>query len=83
MPVSADDVRRLLASQDPDAALVLIEGRVAVVTPAELDGPDYRGALQIMRREDLLRQAGGARLSGDELAQQAEDVNTAVRNLGG
>lgn len=83
MPVSADDVRRLLASQDPDAALVLIEGHVAVVTPAELDGPDYRGALQIMRREDLLRQAGGARLSEDELAQQAEDVNTAVRNLGG
>lgn len=83
MPVSADDVRRLLASQDPDAALVLIEGRVAVVTSAELDGPDYRGALQIMRREDLLRQAGGARMSEDELAQQAEDVNTAVRNLGG
>lgn len=83
MAVSADDVRRLLAAEDADAALVLIEGRVAVVTRAELDGPDYRGAMQILRRDDLLRQAGGARLSDDELARQAEDLNTAVRNLGG
>jgi hypothetical protein len=83
MTVNADDVRRLLDSQEPDAVLVLVEGRVEVVTPAELDSADYRGAFQITTREDLVQLTGGATLSENELAQQADDLDTAVRNLGG
>jgi hypothetical protein len=81
MTVTADDVRNLLAC-DADAALVAIEGRIEVVTAAELESADYRGALQIATRQDVVQRAGGARLSDRELAEQAEDLDTAVRNLG-
>ena len=79
----ADDVRRLLACQEADAVLVLVEGRVEVVTPAELDSPEYRGAFQITTREDLVQRTGGATLSETDLALQAAELDTAVRNLGG
>jgi hypothetical protein len=82
MTVGPDDVRRLLASQGDDAVLVAIEGRVEVVTPEELDSADYRGALQIATRRDVVERAGGAELSDRELAEQAADLDTAVRNLG-
>ncbi|OBJ88658.1 hypothetical protein [Mycobacterium asiaticum] len=83
MTVEVDDVRRLLDSDEADAVLVAIEGRVEVVTPAELDSPDYRGALQIATRQDVLQSAGGTELSDRELAERAEELDVAVRNLGG
>ena len=82
MTVSTDDVRRLLTSSDDDAVLVALEGRIEVVTPAQLESADYRGALQIATRQEVLDRAGGAELSDRELAQQAEDLDSAVRNLG-
>jgi hypothetical protein len=82
LTVKAEDVRRLLASREADAALVAIEGRIEVVTPAQLESADYRGALQIATRDDVVRLAGGTELSDRELAEQAEDLDTAVRNLG-
>ncbi|MBX9639033.1 MAG: hypothetical protein K2X97_04685 [Mycobacteriaceae bacterium] len=83
MTVQIDDVRRLAAHQDPDAALVLIEGRVEVKTPAELDDPQCRGALRIVSRRQVLDRAGGSELSDRELAEQADALDMAVRNLGG
>ncbi|WP_156688819.1 hypothetical protein [Mycobacterium sp. Marseille-P9652] len=83
MTVDADDVRRLLGADEADAVLVLIEGRVEVVAPADLESPDYRGALQIATREDVLQRTGGTELSDRELAEQAKDLDSAVRNLGG
>ncbi|MDD4867511.1 MAG: hypothetical protein PHQ28_10475 [Mycobacterium sp.] len=83
MTVGADDVRRLLAAGDDDAALVAIEGRVEVATPADLGSPHYRGALQIATRREVVRRAGGEQLSDRQLAEQATDLDTAVRNLGG
>ncbi len=82
MTVGAEDVRRLLASDEADAVLVLIEGRVEVAAPADLESPDYQGALQIATREDVVQRTGGAELSERELAEQAEDLDSAVRNLG-
>ncbi|MCV7100584.1 hypothetical protein H7I01_09295 [Mycobacterium palustre] len=82
MTVGAEDVRRLLDAREADAALVAIEGRIEVVTPAQLESADYRGALQIARRDDVVRRAGGRELSDPQLAEQAEQLDTAVRNLG-
>ena len=83
MTVGAEDVRRLLACSEPDAALVLIEGRVEVAAPDELNSADYRGALQVATREEVVQRAGGEELSDRELAEQAEELDSAVRNLGG
>ncbi|OBI07680.1 hypothetical protein [Mycobacterium scrofulaceum] len=82
MSVSAEDVRRLLDRQDEDAVLVAIEGRIDVASAAELESPDYRGALQIATRQEVLDRAGGPQLSEHELAEQAEELDTAFRNLG-
>jgi hypothetical protein len=83
MTVTADDVRRLLAADEPDATLVLIEGRVAVVTAAELDSDAYRGALELVSRDELLSRIGRRELSERELEEQAESLDVAVRDLGG
>ncbi|OBK09990.1 hypothetical protein [Mycobacterium asiaticum] len=81
MTIGADDVRRLVDSA-ADAVLVAVEGRVEVVTPAQLESPDYRGALQIATRQDVVR-ADDAELSERELAERAEELDVALRNLGG
>lgn len=83
MTIGAGDVRRLLASQEQDAALVVLEGRAAVVTPEELNSAEYRGALQITTRHEFVQRIGREELSDRELAEQAEELDTAVRNLGG
>ena len=83
MTIGAEDVRQLLASPEASAALVVIEGRAAVVAPADLDSDDYRGALQVATRQELVQRVGHADLSERELAEQAEELDTAVRNLGG
>jgi hypothetical protein len=80
--ITADNVRRLLDSE-LDAVLVLIEGRVDVIDPAALDTDDYRGALQVITREELIEQAGGEQLSDRELVEQAAALDMAVAELGG
>ena len=81
--VTADDVRRLLAAEG-DSVLVMVEGRVDVVAPAELDTDPYRGALQIITREELVDGAGGEQLSEREAAKkQASELDSAVSELGG
>lgn len=83
MTITAEDVRRLLASPDADATLVVIEGRAAVVTPADLDSTEYRGALQVATRRELVQRVGHPELSDREVTEQAEELDTALRNLGG
>ena len=80
--VNADDVRRLLAA-GADAVLVLVEGRVDVVAPAQLDTEPYRGALQIITRDELVRGAGSEQLSEREIKEQAAELDSAVSELGG
>ena len=43
----------------------------------------YRGALQVITRDELLEQAGGEQLSDRELAEQAAALDMAVSELGG
>lgn len=83
MTIDAEHVRRLLASSDADATLVVIEGRAAVVAPADLDSAEFRGALQVTTRQELVQRVGHAELSDREVSEQAEELETALRNLGG
>ncbi|WP_369802959.1 hypothetical protein [Mycobacterium sp. EPa45] len=80
--ITRDDVRRLLDG-DSDAVLVLVEGRIEVIDPAALDTDDYRGALQVITRAELVEQAGGEDLSDRELVEQAAALDTAITELGG
>ncbi|APE17382.1 hypothetical protein BOH72_21110 [Mycobacterium sp. WY10] len=80
--ITRDDVRRLLDG-DSGSVLVLVEGRTEVVEPAALDTDDYRGALQVITRAELVEQAGSEQLSDRELVEQAALLETAVAELGG
>ncbi|GAB3220488.1 hypothetical protein [Mycolicibacterium hippocampi] len=81
MTISTDDVRRLLDADD-DSVLVLIEGRVEVITGGEIDDEKHRGALEVISRAALLERTGGTDLSDHELTEQAAALDTEVSELG-
>lgn len=82
MSISTDDVRRLLAANDADAVLVLVGGRTAVIGASQLASEQYRGALEVISRDDLTKRLGDAP-SEHDLAEQAALLDTAVSELGG
>jgi hypothetical protein len=79
--ITADDVRRLLVADD-DAVLIVIEGRVDIVAPDALDTDDYRGALQVTTRADLVAERGQVP-SDRDIAEQAAALDSALSELGG
>lgn len=83
MTIAAGDVRQLLGAGDTDAVLVLIEGHTEVIPAEELTSPAYRGALRVASREEVIARTGTADLSDHELAEQAESLDVAIRNVGG
>ncbi|GFG55830.1 hypothetical protein CQY20_29285 [Mycolicibacterium agri] len=83
MAIAAADVRRLLDDERGDAVLVFIEGRAEVISQAEADDEDYRGALQVVSREDLIKRLGGDEPSDRELDEQAAILDSTVSELGG
>ncbi len=80
--ISADDVRTLLQSEEKNAVLVVVEGRVDVIGAGRLASDDYRGALEVVSREDLVQRIGEAP-SDREIEEQAAQLDTAVTELGG
>ena len=80
--ISPDDLRRLLRADEKDAILVLVEGRIEVLGAGKLASEPYRGALEIVSREDLARRVGEAP-SDHDLTEQAVALDTAVTELGG
>jgi hypothetical protein len=83
MTISPDDVRQLLGAPEPDAVLVLIAGRPEVISAAAADSDDFRGALTVATREQLIERVGSAELSEHELAEQASSLDAMIANLGG
>jgi hypothetical protein len=82
MMVSTDDVRRLLQADEPDSVLVLVEGRMEVIGASELASEQYRGALEVVARDELVKRLGDSP-SEHDLAEQAAQLDTAVSELGG
>ena len=83
MTVTSEHVRELLAA-GPDAVLVVIGGRAEVIWSPDGGGDDYRGALEVITRAELLERTGGeADLDDSRLAAEAAALDTAVTELGG
>ena len=80
--ISPDDLRRLLGADEKDAILVLVEGRIEVIGAGKLASEPYRGALEIVSRDDLIRRVGDEP-SDQVLTEQAVALDTAVTELGG
>ena len=82
MTISSDDVRRLLQSDEPDTVLVLVEGRTEVIGSGQLASDRYRGALEVISRDDLAKRLGDAP-SEHDVAEQAAMLDAAVSEMGG
>jgi hypothetical protein len=79
--ITADDLRRLLAAEQKNATMVLVEGRIEVIGAGQLASPDYTGALEVVSREDLVKRLGEAP-SEHEVAEQAGVLDAALSDLG-
>ncbi|MFE9746140.1 hypothetical protein ACFYOT_14630 [Saccharothrix saharensis] len=83
MTVKASDLRELLTSDLPDPNLVLVEGRIEVVQVDDLDTDDFRGAMLLLSRAELLARGVDEDSPDAELERQAATISTAVNELGG
>lgn len=81
--ITAQHVRELLSSSDPDPRLVLLEGRPRVVPAAEADADHYRGAVEVVSRDDLAARIGPGTPSEQELEALASRLQSVVSELGG
>jgi hypothetical protein len=82
MTISTDDVRRLLKSDEPDSVLVLVEGRTEVIAARRLASEAYRGALEVVSRDELVKRLGAAP-SEHDLAEEAALLDSAISDMGG
>jgi hypothetical protein len=80
--ISIEDVRKLLETEDSDAVLVFIEGRAEVINEGDLDSDQYRGALRVIDRSDLVDRLS-AEPSEHELAEQAGQLDSQISEMGG
>jgi hypothetical protein len=62
--------------------LVLVEGRTEVIGTGQLASDQYRGALEVISREDLAKRLGDAP-SEHDVAEQAALLDSTVSELGG
>ena len=58
-----------------------MEGRTEVIPASRLASDDYRGALDVISRDDLVKRLGDAP-SEHDLAEQAAVLDMAVSELG-
>ena len=79
--ITADDLQRLLAAEQRNATMVLVEGRLDVISAGQLASPEYRGALEVVSREDLVKRLGEAP-SEHDVAEQAGVLDAAISELG-
>jgi hypothetical protein len=79
--IRPDDLQRLLAANEKDAVLVLVEGRIDVIGAGQLASDEYRGALEVISRDDLARRLGDAP-SEHDFAEQAGKLDAAITDLG-
>lgn len=79
--VTADDLQRLLAAEQKNATMVLVEGRIDVIGAGQLASPEYRGAIEVVSREDLVKRLGDAP-SEHDVAEQAGVLDAAISELG-
>ncbi|WP_409468727.1 hypothetical protein [Streptomyces sp. HC307] len=80
--ITPEQIEALLASDADDPALIVTAGTVKVVPASALDSERYRGAVEIIARDDLVAQLGTDVPSRRDLKETAARLDTAVTQLG-
>jgi hypothetical protein len=81
--ITPEHIEALLASDADAPTLVVTAGTAAVVPASELDSDRYRGAMEIISRQDLVAQLGTGTPSRRDLEETATRLDSAVTRLGG
>ncbi|TDQ55322.1 hypothetical protein [Actinorugispora endophytica] len=76
--IRAEHVEELLRGAVPEPVLVVRRGAAEVVPKARLGDPEYRGALQVVSRQDLVD--GEA---AEDAAALARNLDATLSKLGG
>lgn len=80
--ITSEQIKALLESDADDPTLVIAAGAVVVVPASALVTDRYRGAMEVISRQDLVAQLGTdipSRLGLDEIAAR---LDTTLRQLG-
>jgi hypothetical protein len=80
--ITPEHVEALLASDADTPALVVTAGSAAVVPRSALDSDQYRGAMEVISREDLVSRLGTDVPSRSELEEVSARLDSAVTRLG-
>jgi hypothetical protein len=83
MLIGPADVRRLMEADDPDPALVIYQGRAAVIPAGDLTADRYPGALLITSRQAVLDILGRHVTSERDIEQLAANLDVTASELGG
>jgi hypothetical protein len=81
MTIAQEDVQGLMDAEADDAVLVLIEGTTLVLPAADLDSAEYRGAVPVAWKSDIVKQSGS--LSEQERRELAARLDVEVSQRGG
>lgn len=77
--IAGSDLRALLDSELPNAALVVVGGRPQIVAGTATDSE----GLEVVSRAQFLDRSGRTTFTSDELDHYAATLSTVVENLGG
>jgi hypothetical protein len=83
MLIGPADVRRLMETDDPDAALVIYQGRAEVVSADDLTADRYPGALSVTTQRTVLDILGRHVTSEQDIEQLAANLDVTASELGG
>lgn len=78
--ITSDHVRSLLRNED--GFIALVDGHVDVVVAAQLDSDAFRGAVEVISRDDLVKRLGDDP-TDEQVAQLADALTVAVQQAGG
>jgi hypothetical protein len=80
--ITPEQVETLLSSDADDPTLIVTGGAATVVPASELDTERYRGAVEVISRQDLVARLGGDTLSRHGLEEIAARLDSMVTRLG-
>ena len=80
--ITIEHLNALLDASDATSIIGLIEGKVVIIGAAQRDSEKYRGALEVISREQLVERVGGEAEEA-ELRALAAELTTATALLGG
>lgn len=81
--IEPSDVRQLLESDLDDPVLVLLAGKPRVVADSARDDDEFRGAMRIVSRDELVSMSGVHEAAEPDLERLAVVLSDTVDKLGG